>query len=417
MTDAPPVAPTTAAGPDAAAERLFQQIMMDPANENPYPGYHELRDRAPALITSDGTLVLTRHADCDAALRHRSLGKGNEIQGFRLRPIPEERLRELMDRLERSMSFANPPDHSRLRRVVSSAFTGRHIENLRPAVTERVDALLDGLAAEPGADFMAGFAQRLPVGVVGDLLGVPEQDRSGFGAKVAALAAMVEPTADADTLGRAITAESELAAYFTDLLADKREHPADDLLSRLVGARDEESLDDAETVATALLLLGAGIETTGHLLANTLTTLLGHPAALDALRADPALIPGAVEEVLRYDSPVQFDARTVLEPVSFAGAELEPGQTVTIMLAAGNYDPARFDAPDTFDIRRTDNAHLSFAAGIHFCLGAGLARLEVQVFLERLLARHPSVSLAGTPRRRPGLGLRGFERIPVTLGP
>jgi cytochrome P450 len=170
-------------------------------------------------------------------------------------------------------------------------------------------------------------------------------------------------------------------------------------------------------VATALLLLGAGIETTGHLLANTLHTLLGHPAALDALRADPALIPGAVEEVLRYDSPVQFDARTVLEPVSFAGAELEPGQTVTIMLAAGNYDPARFDDPDTFDIRRTDNAHLSFAAGIHFCLGAGLARLEVQVFLERLLSRHPSVSLAGAPQRRPGLGLRGFERIPVTLGP
>jgi cytochrome P450 len=216
MTDAPP-APTAVAGPDAAAERLFQQIMMDPANENPYAGYHELRDRAPALITSDGTLVLTRHADCDAALRHRALGKGNEIQGFRLRPIPEDRLRELMDRLERSMSFANPPDHSRLRRVVSSAFTGRHIENLRPSVTARVDGLLDGLAAEPGADFMAGFAQRLPVGVVGDLLGVPEQDRSGFGAQVAALAAMVEPTADADTLGRAITAESELAAYFTEL--------------------------------------------------------------------------------------------------------------------------------------------------------------------------------------------------------
>jgi cytochrome P450 len=415
MAQAPSDITTAAARVDPDAEQLFQRIMMDPTNENPYAGYHELRRRAPALLTADGTLVLTRHADCDAALRHRSLGKGNEIQGFRLRPIPEDRLRELMTRLERSMSFANPPDHSRLRRVVSSAFTHRHIESLRPAITARVDDLLDGLAERPGADFMTGFAQRLPVGVVGDLLGVPEEDRAGFGSKVADQAAMVEPTADADTLSRAITAEAELAAYFSELLAHKREHPADDLLSRLVGPEAQGRLEEVEMVSTALLLLGAGIETTGHLLGNTLHTLLNHPAALDALRDDPGAIPGAVEEVLRFDSPVQFDARTVLEPVTFAGAELEPGQTVTIMLAAGNYDPARFDDPDTFDIGRTDNAHLSFASGIHFCLGAGLARLEVQIFLERLLSRSTSVALAGAVRRRPGLGLRGFAQMPLTL--
>ncbi|WP_176611719.1 cytochrome P450 [Actinomadura sp. WMMB 499] len=417
MGNAPPGGATAVARTDSEAEGLFGQIMMDPTIEDPYSGYREIRHRAPALLTSNGTLVLTTHAECDAALRHRALGKGNEIQTFRLRPIPEDDLRELMDRLERSMSFANPPDHSRLRRVVSSAFTHRHIESLRPAVTERVDALLDGLLAEPGADFMAGFARPLPLGVVGDLLGIPEEDRGGFGVQVAAQAAMVEPSADADTLARAITAESELAAYFTALLARKRERPADDLLSRLASPRSAETLDEAEMVSTALLLLGAGIETTGHLLGNTLHTLLRHPGELARLRRDPALIPGAVEEVLRFDSPVQFDARTVLEPVTVAGADLEPGQTVTLLLGSANYDPGRFPDPETFDVTRTDNPHLSFAAGIHFCLGAGLARLEVAVFLRRLLERTRSVELADEPQRRPSFGLRGLERMPVILRP
>lgn len=394
-------------------EQIFYGIMSDPMNDDPYSGYHRLRETAPALVTSDGTLVLTRHADCDAALRHRGLGKTTDMRGYLLTPVAEDEFAKAMALLQRSMSFANPPEHTRLRQPVASAFNNRHVEALRASVTSRTDALLDQLAAAPGTDFMGTVAKPLPVSVMADLLGLPEADRAVITPKFRQFAAMAEPVVDADVFARATAAQAELAAYFGTLLADKRQHPADDLLSRLAVAGDD--LDETEIVSTVLLLFGAGIETTTNLLGNGLHALLTHPDQLDRLRADPTLIPSAVEELLRYDSPVHLDARTVLEPLTFLGAELTPGQTVTTIIGAANRDPERFADPDRFDIGRQDNAHLSFAAGAHFCLGAHLTRLEAQVFLERLLSRYRAISLDEPPQRRAGLGLRGFARLAVTL--
>lgn len=413
MGETRPGTATVAARHDPEAEKLFFEIMSNPMNDDPYSSYHRLRENAPALLLGDGTLVVTRYADCDAALRHRSLGKTDDMRGYLLTPIPEEEFRAAMALLQRSMSFSNPPEHTRLRGVVSSAFTNRHVEALRAVIAERADRMLDALADAPGEDFMAALARPLPVGVIADLLGVPEPDRASITPLFREFAAMAEPVVDAEVFSRAAAAQSELAGYFAELLKHKREHPADDLLSRLAHAED--GLDDAEMTSTVLLLFGAGIETTTNLLGNGLHVLLTHADQFDRLRADPSLVASAVEELLRYDSPVHMDARSVLEPTTFAGAELAPGQNVTIMLAAANRDPQRFADPDRFDIGRVDNAHLSFAAGAHYCLGAHLTRLEARVFLERLLARTSAVGLAGPPRRRAGLGLRGFAELPVTL--
>ena len=404
---------TVTARHDPEAEKLFFEIMSNPINDDPYSSYHRLREHAPALLLSDGTLVVSRYADCDAALRHRSLGKTDDMRGYLLTPIPEEEFRAAMALLQRSMSFANPPEHTRLRGVVSSAFTNRHVEALRAVITERTDQMIDTLADAPDTDFMAALARPLPVSVIADLLGVPEPDRASITPRFREFAAMAEPVVDAEVFARAAAAQAELAGYFAELLKHKRAHPADDLLSRLALA--EGGLDDEEMTSTVLLLFGAGIETTTNLLGNGLYVLLTHAREFDRLRADPGLCDSAAEELLRYDSPVHLDARSVLEPATFAGAELAPGQNVTIMLGAANRDPQRFADPDRFDIGRTDNAHLSFAAGVHYCLGAHLTRLETSVFLERLVARSSAVVLSGTPRRRAGLGLRGFAELPVTL--
>ncbi|MGI5519981.1 cytochrome P450 [Micromonospora sp. CA-259024] len=414
MSQVPPDVDTAPdASTDLEAVQLFFGIMSDPMNDDPYTGYRKLQERAPVLRTPDGTLVLTRHADCDAALRHRDLGKTDDMRGYLLTPVAEEEFTKAMALLQKSMSFANPPEHTRVRQQVGAAFATRHVELLRVGIAAQVDQLLDELAATPGGDFMTTVARPLPVAIMADLLGLPESDRATVTPLFAQFAAMAEPIVDAGVFARATTAQQALAAYFTDLLDAKRRDPAEDLLSRLAVA----DLDSAEVVANVLLLFGAGIETTANLLGNGLHTLLTHPTEFDRLRADPALAPRAVEEMLRFDSPVHLDARTALRPLTLAGVEIAAGQNVTTVLGAANRDPERFPDPDRFDISRADNAHLSFAAGAHFCLGAHLTRLEAQVFLDRLLARTRAVTLDASPERRAGLGLRGFARLPVTLHP
>jgi cytochrome P450 len=406
----------TAARADPDAERLLFELMLDPLNDDPYEGYRTLRELAPALVIGDGTLVLTRFEDCDAALRHRAVGKSDRLFDFSPGDAPAERSGSLIDLLRHSMLLANPPDHTRLRRLVSSAFTGRHVEALRGAVTARTCALLEALAAEPSGDFMAAVALPLPVNVISDLLGVPESDRLAFTPRVHALVAALEPTAAPQSREQGAKAGAELVEYFSALLADKRARPAEDLLSRLVASHDADALDQEEMISTALLLFAAGFETTTNLLGNGLHALLRHPGQLRRLREHPELVPAAVEELLRYDSPVQFGARIVLEPATLAGVDLGPGRLVLTMLGAANHDPQRFPEADELDVGRLDGGHLTFASGIHFCLGAHLTRLEGQVFLE-LLTRHYDVALAGEPTRRPGFSLRGLEHLPLTLSP
>ncbi|MFI2620616.1 cytochrome P450 [Streptomyces sp. NPDC018584] len=411
----PPAAPAVTARRDEAAEAVFLEIMQNPAADDPYTGYRALRESAPALITGDGTLVLTGHAECDAALRHRSLGRSDDMDGFRVASVPHEQVTEVMSTLKRSMAFVDPPRHARLRRPVSSVFTHRQVQALRPAVTAHADRLLADLDGASGGDFMEAVAKPLPEIVVSDLLGIPEADRPTVLPETQALAALMEPVTDAEVFRTAANALRALCAYFAELLARRRAEPADDLLSRLGTAPEGSGLGDDEIVSTALLLLGAGIKTTTHLLGNGVRALLDHPDQLARLRADPGLIPSAVQELLRYDTPAQLDARVALEPTWFAGVELKAGQTVMTVIGAANRDPARFADAERLDIGRVENSHLSYAAGVHFCLGAQLADLEAEVLLERLIAGTRGFALAGTPRRRMGLGLRGFETLPVAF--
>ncbi|MFE1029886.1 cytochrome P450 [Streptomyces sp. NPDC058818] len=415
MEQTPPATPTVTARRDDAAESVFLEIMQNPAADDPYSGYRRLRETAPALITGDGTLVLTGHAECDAALRHRSLGRGDDMDGFRLAPVPQEQVAEVMAALKRSMAFVDPPRHARLRRPVSSVFTHRQVEGLRPAIVAHADRLLAGLYGTAGGDFMEAVAKPLPEIVISDLLGIPKSDRPSVLPNCQALAALMEPVTDAAVFRAAAEAQRALCDYFAELLARRRAQPADDLLSRLGTAPESGGLSDDEIVSTTLLLLGAGIKTTTHLLGNGIRALLDHPGQWARLRADPGLIPSAVQELLRYDTPAQLDARVALEPVWFAGVELKPGQTVMTVIGAANRDPARFPAPESLDVGRGENAHLSYAAGVHFCLGAQLANLEAEVLLQRLVAGTRAITAAGPPRRRLGLGLRGFDTLPVTL--
>lgn len=409
-----PAESSTVAQGSPEAEQLYFQLMVNPP-EDPFPEYHRLREMAPALLTSDGsTLVLTRHQDSDAALRHRSFGKGDEWLQLHVQDIPEDELRPVMERMQRSMILTNPPDHTRLRRVVSSAFTFRHVEALRPSILRWTDRLLDQLADLPGGDFMQTFAMPLPVNVIAELLGIPEADRSVIAPAIHDMGLLIEPAAGPDDIVKGARAENSLATYFAQLLDDKRKQPGDDLLSRLTASQAGEALDETETIATAILLFAGGNKPTANMLGNGLYAMLTTPGELQRLREDRSLIRSAVEEMLRYDAPAHVDVISVLEPVTFLGADLTPGQTVITMLGAANRDPDVFEDPDTFDVGRADNPHLSFAAGLHYCLGGPLARLEGEIFLNRLLDRFGDVTV-GEPKRNPGLGHHGFESLPVTL--
>lgn len=403
---------STAAIQSDLAEQLFMDAMAAGCGDDPYSAYRRLREAAPALLTADGTLVLSDFAGCSAALRDRALGKGSEMLGMQFANVADDIFATITEQMEHSMIMMNPPGHTRLRRLVSDRFTPRHVEALRAVIEHRVDGLLDALAAAPGGDFVAEFALPLPFHVISDLVGIPEQDREALLPSAQALAELTSPDASAETVSEIAANSTVMNAYFTDLLDSKRSDPRDDLLSRLAVA---DGLTDPETVATANLLFGAGFETTVNLLGNGLCALLAHPGQTDLLRASPDLIPAAVEEFLRYDPPFQIDARTVLEPTTLCGVDLAPGQLVITLLGAANHDPARHDAPDEFDITRADTEHLAFAAGAHYCLGAHLSRLEVRIALERLLDRFSAISLTGAPTRRPGVAFRGYNSIPVTL--
>jgi cytochrome P450 len=405
----------TLARTDPDAEKLFFAIMVSAGGDDIYPTYHQLRAAAPALITTDGTLVLTRFADCDAALRHRALGKGDEFFRLKAPSVPDEDLRRVLEHLQRSMIMVNPPDHTRLRRLVSGAFTGGHTEALRGLITQRTDKLLAELAQQPDSDFMSMFALQLPGNVIADLLGVPESDRVALMPHILNLGLLVQPNPQPEQIAQGVQAANELASYFTDLLGHKRANPTDDLLSRLVAARDDDTLDDDEVLSTALLLFLAGNKTTADMLGNGLHALLTHRDQLQRLRDDRQLILSAADELLRFDPPMQMNARTVLEPVTVAGAELKPGQGVVTMVGAANRDPERFTDPDLLDVGRPDNSHLSFSSGIHYCLGAQLAKLEMEIFLGQLLSDYTDVTTVAAPQRQHGMGMRCFDRLPVTL--
>jgi len=311
----------------------------------------------------------------------------------------KRRLDELLARRRRrglSMVTENPPAHTRLRRLVSKAFTFRRVESLRPRIVELVDGYLDRFAADNEVEVMTELAFPLPVSVIGDLLGVPPEDREHFRSLVRDTTSLGDqPEVPQEELDRAEASLEEMERYFTDLIARRRAHPRDDLLSALIAVRDEDegALSEDELLGLAFVLFLAGFITTTNLIGNGLLALLRHPDEMQRLWADGGLVGPAVEEMLRYDAPIQVLRRDALVPIEIEGASLAPGEALILMLGAANRDPRRFPQPDRFDVGRADNHHLSFGSGIHHCLGAPLARAEGQAVFGRLRQRFARLDL------------------------
>ncbi len=387
---------------------------------DPYAVYARLRDSNPVcrVTARDGLYgwLVTRHDDARAALADARLSKDP-----RLAPADWQeagRGRPLEDRtgLGTHLLTTDPPDHTRLRRLVSAAFTARRVEALRGRVQEIAGALADDIVARGSADLIADFAAPLPVTVIGEMLGVPEEHRADFRRWTAGVVSSeVEPgtTRPAALAG--------LHGLITGLIGARRADPGDDLLSALIAAGDEkDALTGAELVAMVFLLLLAGQETTVGLIGNGVLALLTHPDQLALLRGRPDLLGAAVEEILRYDGPVEMATwRFATEPVEIGGRTVPAGQPILLALASAGRDPDRYDAPDRLDVTREDTRHLAFGHGLHYCVGAALARLEGEVALATILDRMPGLRLT-TPaehlRRRRSLTMRGPAELPVTFG-
>lgn len=312
------------------------------------------------------------------------------------------------------MLSTDPPDHDRLRRLVSKAFTARRIERLRPRVTEITASLLDAMPDRGEVDLLQVFAFPLPITVICELLGVPSRDRDEFRAWTQAI---LSHGGTPEGPGAAATA---MASYFTALVADKRAHPTDDLLSALIAARDSgDRLTESELLGMLFLLLVAGHETTVNLIGSGTLALLVSPGEMARLRADRSLLPGAVEELLRYTSPVNHATfRFTADPVTIGGTLIPAREPVLIAIASANRDPDRYPAPDQVDLGRDVGGNLAFGHGIHYCLGAPLARMEGEIAFGGLLARFPGMTLAVPPeslRWRPSTLIRGLETLPVRL--
>ena len=394
------------AGTEVALNPFDPAVMADP-----YPYYRLMRERDPVHWNgSVKTWFLTRHADVSALLRDDRFS-ADRTRSERYVPPPPGR-----DRPARSMLVVDPPDHTRLRNLVSKAFTARMVARLRSRVEAICAGLVDRLAGGREADLVAEFAYPLPVIVIAEMLGVPAGDRMRFQEWSAVLVRGLDPFVDAATQETVLDARDALTGYLRGIVAERRREPADDLITGMIAAREQgDFLSEGELVAMCNLLLVAGHETTVNLIAGGTLALLRSPDQLDRLRRRPALARTAVEELLRWAPPVQWTGRVAAAELEIGGRRIVPGQSVVGILAAANRDPDVFPDPDRLDIGRHPNPHLAFGRGIHFCLGAPLARLEAQVALPMLLGRFPDLRLAGEPEPRPTWNLRGLVRLPVAL--
>ena len=396
-------------------ERPALTELADPAIlPNPYPVLAALREASPFAEFDGAFVVVGRHADCSAVLRHPNAS--SDRTKSLLAPTVPRRTRQ-----RPSFLSLDPPDHTRLRRLVSKAFTPRAIARLEPRIRAITGELLTAAGAAGQMEVVSQLAYPLPVRIISELLGVPVDDHPRFAGWSARLAHSLQPgfgldSAEAQARAEAAqVASDEFAVYFGELIAVRRAHPADDLLSEMIAAEDDgERLTEAELIATCVLLLVAGHETTVGLISNGILALLHHPDQLALLRANPDLAASAVEETLRYDAPVQMTARVARGGMEVGPVAARDGALVLLLLAAAGRDPEAFADPDRFDIRRGATGHLAFAAGPHFCLGAPLARLEATIALESVARRMRAPRLhAGSLDYKPNLNLRGPDRLVV----
>jgi len=391
--------------------------------DDPYPQYAVMRAQAPVYAHPFGFWLLTGYDEVSWLLRTPGLSveDGNMAADSLLRQMRDQLYggEESPRASAVSMLDRDPPDHTRLRRLVSKAFTPRAIQALRPRITELVDGMLDAMAEQRRVDLVDALAFPLPFSVIAEMLGTPPTDHERIRQLSGTVVRSLEPVADPELAAAIMAADDELTRIAGEMIAWKRANPADDLLTALIHADDDgDVLSDDELVAQTLLLYIAGHETTVNLIAGGTLALLRHPGQLALLRGDPALVGNAVEELLRYDSPVQASRRITLEPVTVGGVTIPAGAFVLASLGSANRDE-RFWGPDAagLDLRR-ENArqHVSFGAGPHHCLGASLARLEASIAFERLTARFPGLALDGDVVWNGRINLRGPVHLPVTAG-
>ena len=424
------IGPVTPASTDPpATDPTSPRPVFDPFDptwsSDPFPLYADLRERAPIHRNDLGFWVVSRHADCLAVLRDRrassdSLNVAVERmpEGFRTPVAEDDPVAQAMIEM-RPFLFRDPPDHTRLRGLVAMAFTPKVVESLRDRTQQVVDELLDVAIEEDRVDLLEAFAYPLPVRVICDLLGVPLEDQDRFKGWSNALARGLDPDflLTAEVIEERSAAVLQFSQYFFDLLSVRRRAPGEDLLSRLVTVEDGGTvLSEAELLSTCILLLVAGHETTVNLISGGALALLRHPDQLERFRTDPGVTRSAVEEMLRYVSPVQLTGRALTEPCEFGGVEFAAGDFAMLLLASANHDPEQFDDPERFDVTRAPNNHLGFGFGIHHCLGAPLARMEAQVALVSLVHRAPGLALAvDDVAYKSNVVLRGMESLPVAL--
>jgi cytochrome P450 len=386
---------------------------------NPYPTYARLREDAPIFYDANaGLWFVSRHEDVSALLRDRRLGRSIEhiISRAALGLPPKDPRFAPFDKLgEHSMFDKEPPDHTRLRGLVHKAFTPRRVDGLRRHIREIADTLLDEPILRGDIDILEDYAVPLSVTVIAELLGIPQADRHNLRPWSRDIVALYELDHTEEAAERAIHAAQEFADYLRYLAAERLRAPQDDLISALAAVEEAgDVLSEDELISTCVLLLNAGHEATVNVLGNGVWALFQHPAQLTMLRAAPyRWAATAVEEMMRYDTPLQLFRRWVLEDVEFRGVQFKQGEEIALLFGAANRDPAVFKDADALDIARENNPHISFSLGVHYCLGAPLARLELQIALETLMRRLPQPRLDYTPQYRDSLVIRGLEDLVV----
>ena len=423
LEPAPPKAPTLVLPPERAYDiaRGFDLRSLSPDfYVDPYPYYHALRQHAPIKAMPDGSWLLTRYDDILPVYRdHKACSSDKKKEfGPKFGPSP------LLEHHTTSLIFNDPPLHTHVRRAIVGALSQRHIAAMEPGLAKLVDGLLDTMESKGEVDLIADYAAAIPIGIIGNLLGIPPEERGPLRDWSLAILGALEPVLTPERAVAGNTAVTDMLAYLEVLVADRRAHLRDpnvDVLTRLIlGENETERLTENQLLHQCIFLLNAGHETTTNLIGNALYALTEWPAERAKLIAglsDSAAIGKAVEEFLRFESPVQLGNRITTHAIVIGGIELPPESRITIGIGAANRDPAQFPDPERLDLAREPNRHIAFAFGIHTCAGLNLARLEAQVALARFLARFPDYALAGDPVRGGRARFRGFLHLPARVAP
>jgi len=400
----------------AAALALDLRALPDDFYDDPFPHYHRLRRWDPVHRGPDGSYFLTRYDDVVAVYQDHHTWSSDKRVEF----APKFGASPLYEHHTTSVVFRDPPDHTRIRKLFAPAFTPRALAALEPRVVRFVDGLLDRAAARGGMDVVEDFAAALPVQLIGDMLGVPREERGPLRGWSLAILGALEPEPGPRRLEAGSRAVDEFKGYLRRLIADRRRRPSTDpgeILSALLAAEDAgDRLTELELLHQCIFLLNAGHETTTNLIANAVVSLLEHPREHLRLRAEPGLITTAVEEFLRFQSPNQLGNRRAVREAVLGGVAMDAGTLVTLGIGAANRDPAQFPDPDRLDIGRTPNRHLAFITGIHACAGMWLARMEGRAAIGRLVARFPNLRAAGPPVRAHRARFRVVSSFPITVG-